>query len=135
MIDIPAVIIHNSIESERKMRTGAEEEYYLMGETGMLEAPADNEAIMKQSLAASFNKPFNYPSHSVLLPDPFLRTHQPYSQITEISPEYNLQKQMHFRTETDSLDIYSDTQKTKYNFSTNCPGLGNNRALMKMNLE
>lgn len=46
LIDIPAVIIHNSIESERKMRTGAEEEYYLMGETGMLESPGESDPIM-----------------------------------------------------------------------------------------
>jgi len=37
LIEIPAVIIHNSIESERRMRTGAEEEYYLMGEMGTLD--------------------------------------------------------------------------------------------------
>jgi hypothetical protein len=36
-METPAVMIHNSIESNRKMRTGAEEEYYLMGETGYLD--------------------------------------------------------------------------------------------------
>jgi len=30
--------VHNSIESERKLRTGAEEEEYLMKETGILDS-------------------------------------------------------------------------------------------------
>ena len=71
----------------------------------------------------------------MLLPDPFLRTHQPYSTLTEISPEYNLQKKNDFRSETDPLEIFSATPKSKYNFSSDCPGLGNRRALMQMNLE
>jgi hypothetical protein len=57
------------------MRTGAEEEYYLMGEMGTLDSPDDNDIILAPTLKESFDKAFNYPSHSLLLPDRFLRTH------------------------------------------------------------
>lgn len=70
LIEIPAVIIHNSIESDRRMRTGAEEEYYLMGEMGTLEKAEEIE-----KLADSFNHPFCYEADRLLLADPFLRIH------------------------------------------------------------
>jgi hypothetical protein len=36
---MPPIVLHPPIESNRKMRTGAEEEYFLRGRIGPFEAP------------------------------------------------------------------------------------------------
>jgi hypothetical protein len=41
-------------------------------------------------LGETFNQPFNTVPYKLLVPDPFLREHEMYEPITEISPEYNL---------------------------------------------
>lgn len=131
-LDMPQIIVHNSIESERKLRTGAEEEEYLMKETGILDSELN--ADIQTTVGPSFELPSEIQSHRILLEDYFLKNYEQFIEITEISPEFGLMKQKQL-VYNDSLNIQDDNCKSKYEFMTNTPGLASIKAINHSNIE
>ena len=80
--------MHNSIESDRKLRTGAEEEEYLMKETGILDSELNMD--IESTMGPSFGLPSEIQCHRMLLDNQFLKNYEQFIEITEISPEFSL---------------------------------------------
>lgn len=84
------LLIYNPIESDRKMRTGAEEEYSNREQSGPLEEEKDLAIITQAEPILEFKKPYDSNCHQLITLDPNLKAYHSSEPKTETSPEFNL---------------------------------------------
>jgi len=88
--NINPLMIYNAIESERKLRTGAEEEYSIREQSGPLEDDQALQGLMMSEPVHEFTKPYEQNCHQLIMLDPNLKSYYMSEPQIETNPEFNL---------------------------------------------
>ncbi|KRX00149.1 hypothetical protein PPERSA_10648 [Pseudocohnilembus persalinus] len=133
--DMPQIVLNPPIESQRKLRTGAEEEYGHLTKTGQF-GDITEEKYIAEPIPKSFAKPFEIQAHQLLLPHSTIRRYEQYYEVTEVDPEYYLQHDpIQTQDEFDPNPLEEDPTVLKYDFLRKTPGLNSIQCLNSLPIE
>ena len=130
----PQIINYPPLETNRKDRRCAEEEYSLSGPCGPYEKPSDTRELI-DPLPVNLTKPFNVESHIFVCPHPSLKNMTPYFPVVETDPEFELRP-----SKVPLPDVLDPTYDTDYNllkreFLSSAAGMETERMIEPLPLE